>query len=299
MSTSIVFGANGYLGSHLIYFLIQAGHTVLPFGHAPTSKYNFPNYQSVDLTDSEAISNLDFEVSNIFVFAGMTGTEAGFDQYQKFLKVNEFGLLNILNHRRKSKGNAKIIFPSTRLVYQGIKDKFLLETDPKEAKTIYAQNKIACEGYLEMYANRYQIPYTTFRICVPYGNIFDNQYSYGTIGFFLRKAMAKEAITLYGNGAPKRTFSHVGDICNSIIATLNTPKSVNQTFNIGSDDNYSLKEVAEKIAAKFGVGISFNPWPEVAAILESGDTIFDGTKLKTLLNYQYQFSFDTWLKNLK
>ena len=43
--------------------------------------------------------------------------------------------------------------------------------------------------------------FTIFRICVPYGNLIDELYSYGTIGFFINRAMKGQNITIYGDGS--------------------------------------------------------------------------------------------------
>ena len=85
---------------------------------------------------------------------------------------------------RKAKSTAKIVFPSTRLVYKG-KDEPLLENDTKEFKTIYSINKYACEQYLKMYSDVFDIRYCIFRICVPYGSLLDGVSSYGTAEFFI------------------------------------------------------------------------------------------------------------------
>lgn len=298
MATSIILGANGYIGRHLTHFLAQAGHTVIPMDVQDAAVDDVKNYQKLDITDIENVNKLDFNVDYIFVFAGLTGTKVGFDRYQNYLKVNEIGLLNILEHRKNTGGHAKIIFPSTRLVYKGNKNQLSKETFEKEAKTIYAQNKLACEGYLSMYANFFDIDYTIYRICVPYGNVFDQNYSYGTIGFFLSRAMKDENITLYGEGEPKRTFSHVEDICQLIINSIHLPETINETFNIGSNDNRDLLSVAQQIGRKYEVGVDFVDWPDAARRLESGDTMFDGSKLQNLLNYNYKHHINDWIDRL-
>jgi len=298
MATSIILGANGYIGRHLTHFLTQAGHTVIPMDVQDVAVDEVKNYQKLDITDIENVNKLDFNVDYIFVFAGLTGTKVGFDHYENYLKVNEIGLLNVLEHRKNTGGHAKIIFPSTRLVYKGNKNQLSKENFDKEAKTIYAQNKLACEGYLSMYANFFDINYTIYRICVPYGNVFDQNYSYGTIGFFLNRAMRDENITLYGEGEPKRTFSHVEDICQLIINSIHLPETINETFNIGSNDNRDLLSVAQQIARKYKVGVDFVDWPDAARRLESGDTMFDGSKLQNLLNYSYKYHINDWIDSL-
>lgn len=298
MKKAIIFGANGYLGRHIAHSLTKKGVAFISVGQAPISVDNYSNYEKIDVTSKSAVESLSFEVDYIFVFSGLTGTDKGFDQYQEFVKVNEIGLLNILNHHKNTKSKARIIFPSTRLVYKGSKDVFLTEQAEKEAKTIYAQNKLACEGYLKMYNNYYNIDYTIFRICVPYGNLINNSYSYGTIGFFLNKAISGENISLFGDGSLKRTFSYVGDIAEIIVEASELKETKNDVYNIGSNDNLSLLEVANLVANKFKVGVEHVEFPEKALKIESGDTMFDDNKLKKLINYDYKYQLENWLNNI-
>lgn len=298
MKKSIVFGANGYIGRHLVYYLNKQGQQVLASDVAQTSIDDKQKYLAIDITNANAVDALDFDVDYIYCFGGLTGTNVGFDKYKDFVEVNELGLLNILNHHRNSKSKARIIFPSTRLVYKGQQDVFLKEHNIKEALTIYAQNKLSCEEYLKQYATNFNIDFTIFRICVPYGNIFDDKFSYGTVGFFLNKAKNNENITLFGKGELRRTFTHVEDICNAIFATLKQVSSKNNIFNIGSNDNLSLLEVASFFAEKYKVEITFNSWPESALKIESGDTIFNDDKLKTTTKFEYQHSIKKWIENL-
>ena len=298
MPTSIVFGSNGYIGRHLVYYLSKEGHQVIPISKQYNSIDGLDNYQSVDVSNFAEIANIDFNVDYIFVFAGLTGTKVGFDLYQSYVEVNEIGLLNILEHRKNSGGYAKIVFPSTRLVYKGNKNSLIKEIAKKETKTIYAQNKLTCEGYLNIYANFFNITYIVYRICVPYGNIFDSNYSYGTVNFFLKKARNGDNITLYGKGEPKRTFTHVEDICKIIIRSMLIPKTKNEIFNIASNDHIDLLSIAQKIALKYNVGIDFISWPDKAKRLETGDTMFDGSKLNSLIDYNYKHRIYDWINSL-
>lgn len=298
MPISIVFGANGYIGRHLVFHLNKLGHKVIAVGNNEKSIDNIPSYKQVNVVDYEEVAKLDFNVDYIFNFASKTGTGDGFDDYQSYIDVNVIGQLNILKHYVDAKSSAKIIFPSSRLVYKGAKDIMLKEEDEKEAKTVYAQTKLSCENYLQMFADFHGVKYAVFRICVPYGNYFSNEYSYGTIGFFLSKAKNKENITLYGQGEPKRTFTHVADICNLIIETSVNQKSDNQVYNIGGEDNFSLSDLANLIANKYKVEVEYINWPKKALILESGDTMFDDSKIKSLTNYSYKNNLTDWIANL-
>lgn len=283
----VIIGSEGYLGKHIVHYAPKFGYDIVgcydiaDIGQSLT-------YTSVDLTSKTSVQNIRTDVDYIFLFAGLTGTYAGFNTFEKYLVVNELGLLNLLDHTRNTGSHAKIIFPSTRLVYKG-SDNALKEEAEKETKTIYAVNKLACEAYLHAYSNAFGIPYTIYRICVPYGNEISGDYSFGTIGFFLKNASSGKAITLYGGGTLKRTFTHVADISKQILETACLPQTKNEIYNIAGE-TYSLREVAEIVNRNYGVEINKTDWPVQDLKIESGDTYFDAEKICKLLNSQLQFS---------
>ena len=279
MMRCIVLGAKGYIGKHIVWYIAQHyGAMLKKYDVVDTEE---SNYSKVDLTDKESVKKIDFDVDYIFDFAGLTGTFTGFGDYERFFAINELSLLNLLDAIRKSNNRPKVVFPSTRLVYKGY-DGPLREDDEKESKTIYAVNKIACENYLQAYHDSFDIPYSIFRICIPYGNLLSNDYSFGTVGFFIKQAKAGRDITLYGGGTVKRTFTHMEDLCYQIVEGAFHPESNGQIYNIGGE-TLSLKDAAKIIAKKYGVNVVSVPWPEKELRIESGDTYFDDSKIKNLL----------------
>jgi len=290
---AILFGANGYLGRHIAHFLKQNNIEFIPAGRAPKSIDNYPNYQQIDITNKAALKQLNFNVDYVFAFAGLTGTGNSKEEIAEFTEVNEQGLANLIECC-KSVENVRIVFPSTRLVYKGVENLPLVEDAVKESKTIYAKNKLICEQMLA----KSNVSHTIFRICVPYGNLIDRVYSYGTIGFFIGRATKGENITIYGDGSLKRTFTHVRDISESILLALELDASKNEVYNIGSNDNLSLLDVATLVAKKYNVNVEFVDWPEAALKIESGDTIFEGSKLNQLINYKSKESLKEWVSSI-
>lgn len=268
-----------YIGKHLEYYLKQKKNDVVCYDVVESEDVN---YHRCDLTDFESVRRIiDLKVDYIFMFAGLTGTYVGFDKANIFVNVNEMGLINLLNCIRESKYRPKIIFPSTRLIYKGA-DKALKEDDEKETKTIYAVNKIACENLLYAYRQNFDIPYTIFRICVPFGNMFSDDYSFGTIGFFIRQASNDRRITLYGDGSIKRTFTSMHDLCKQIVEVGMERVSDGEIYNIGGH-TYSLRNAAEIIASYYKAEISFISWPERDLKMESGSTYFDSSKIERVM----------------
>ena len=291
-----VLGANGYLGKHLALHLLNNSWQVRGYGRTAPADLPQLSFTQLDVRDRDAFGNFDTDVDFVFYFSGNTGAFA-YDNYNEFIDVNEKGILHLLDALRRSGSAARVIFPSTRLVYKGIAGVALKEDAQKEFKSIYALNKWFGEQVLEQYANLFNRPFTIFRICVPYGNLFSGSYSYGTIGFFMKKARASEAISLYGNGGQKRTFSHVEDICSQLYDAALNPASVNEIFNIGGE-TFSLAEAANLVAGRFGTTVTFAAWPETEKKMESGDTIFDAGKLQALTGFTLKHDFRTWLKTV-
>ncbi len=293
-----IIGANSFLARNLIYTLKKEFPTyrLALYGRGELQKDGFDNYKQINILDRETVQNIDLNCDIVFFFIGKTGSANGFDDYNTFIDVNEKSLLNLLDEYRRQKSNAKIVFPSTRLVYKGKRD-LQNENDEKEFKTIYAVNKYACEQYLQQFHNVFGVRYCIFRICVPYGSLILNASSYGTVDFMLKRAKNGQNITLYGDGTPRRTVTYIEDLCNVLIAGAKNDHCDNNIYNIGGED-YSLREMALLIAKKYCVGIDYIPWPEEAKRIESGDTVFCSTKLDKIIGNMTRSKFTDWINNL-
>jgi len=293
-----IIGVNGYLGKHLALQLNEIGWEVNGYGRQAQPSIPLKYYINVDINNPTHLKNLNLDVDFVFHFAGVTGTLKAYDDYQQYVNVNEIGLLNVLNEMRKQVSSARLIYPSTRLIYKGAKDNPLKETDEKEFKTIYALTKWFGEQVIQQYCQYFGIPFTIYRLCVPYGNLFNQQYSYGTVGFFLSNAQKGKEINLYGDGNIKRTLTHVSDIVSQIVESLKHKGSLNSILNIGGE-SYSLKDMAVAIASIYKVKVTYSEWPEMDKLIESGDTIFDDTLIRSLISKPDQFNFIPWLSQMK
>lgn len=293
-----ILGANSFIARNMIYELENRKEQGLDvemflYDFTDTQLDNKTNYTRLNVLDKESVKQINFDVDLIYLFIGKTGTIQGFDDYNTFIDINEKAMLNILSVYVERKSSAKIIFPSTRLVYKG-KNGLLKEDEEKEFKTVYAINKYACEQYLNMYHRMYDVNYAILRICVPYGTMIPNASSYGTAEFMLNKAKKGEDISLYGDGSVRRTLTHMEDLCNILVECGLSEDVSNDIYNIGGE-NYSLKEMAEIIAKKYSVGVTYVDWPETALKIESGDTVFDSNKLDSTIRYKFKHQFTDWM----
>ena len=293
----LVLGANGYIGRHVGKALSEKGYKYHLADKEHRSIDDDNNYSQIDILDQKSFLPLLSSYDFIFNFAGLTGTYAGFDDYEAFLKVNELGLLNLLNGVRKEKSPAKIIFPSSRLVYKGQKGRALKEEDDKEFRTVYAMNKFSCENYLKMYKECFGVDYTVFRICLVYGNLIDNSMSFGTLNQMVSVAEAGQNVTIFGDGRQKRSLIHVHDLVEIMIGAGLDSFTDDDVFNIGGPDVLSISEIASYLSNAYGVNVESIPWPPEHLAIESWDTIFDSSKLMKRIRYQYKYTFDSWINS--
>lgn len=294
MKKIVIIGANSFLARNLIQVIMkeQTEYRLELYGKAEEHFDGMDNYTCVDVFDMASVKKINMNCDMIFFFVGKTGTDAAFSEYESYIAVNEIALLNVMTEYVAQGSKAKIVFPSSRLIYKGKKG-VLHEDDETEGKSIYAINKIACERYLQLYHMVYGVNYLILRVCLPYGTLISGGYSYGTMGFMLSSACEHKNIRLYGQGEPRRTLTHVEDLGYAFLYAAESPECINQIYNVGGED-YSLKEMAELIAEKYQVGIDYVPWPDMAAKMESGDTVFDSSKLDRLIVYRRN-SFKNWL----
>lgn len=293
-----VLGANSYIARNMIFVLhdrILGGEPVQLFLYdfQETQADHMDGYEQVSILDSESVKKINFDVDIIYMFIGRTGTAEGFQRFEEFINVNETALMHVMAEYVSRKSRAKIIFPSTRLVYKG-SSKRLHEDDEKQFLTVYAVNKFACEQYLKMYHRLFGVTYVVLRICVPYGTMVLGASSYGTAEFMCKKAEHGENITVYGTGRVRRTITHIEDLCEILIRSALSPMCMNDVYNVGGED-YSLIEMAECIAEKYSVGVVHGEWPEQARRIETGSTVFASDRLDALISYRYKNTFRGWV----
>ncbi len=274
-----IFGANGYMGRHLRHSLSEMGIECCGFDvqGAPVGENDFSSYACCDIADGLWWSDFNpTDYAAIFFFAGMSGPERSFEESLTYENVNVGGLLNLLRRLACLGASApKIVFPSSRLVYRGGGE--VTEDSPLEPRSVYAANKVACEGLLSAYYHRYGLPFAALRICVPYGNLLSKEYSYGTLGFFMRQVRSGNPITVYGDGSLRKTYTHIEDVCSVFCRVMRNPNAQG-IYNIGGHD-YSLREVAELVVRRHGGRIEFTEWPESASRVEMGDISLVASKL--------------------
>ena len=247
-----------------------------------------------DVNNYEDISPLFFAYNFEYVFhyAAVVGVQRTLQNPLMVLRDIR-GIENILN-LSKSTGVKRVYYTSSSEVYG---EPFEIpqneQTTPLNSRLPYAIVKNVGEAFLKSYHQEFGLNYLIFRFFNTYG---PNQSDDFVVPRFLQYAMKNEDITIYGDGSQSRTFCYVDDNVEACINAHHTGVIENDTLNVGSDIEYTVKELAEKIIE---ITDSKSKLVYLPA-LEEGDMTRrqpDITKMKTLLNHDL-IPLDEGLKKL-
>jgi len=280
-----VIGANSSIARNFSYYLKGKDVELKLYDIQPESIDGEQGYTCINLLDEGDIDKIDYDCDAIFIYSGLTGGERSINMHSAFIDVNEKSLLNILKAHREKNSRARIIYPSSRLVYKNSNEP-LTEESPKEGLSVYAVNKIAAEGYIRMYNSLYGTEYTIFRIAIPFGNLNPASTDYGIVSKFRHQAQDNGAVTVFGDGCGRRTFTHIKDICRLIYEGAISHKTLNETYNIGGC-TYSLLELANLQAERFGARVTTVEWPELVEKIDVPNGDLDSTKLDSIFGKDY------------
>ena len=266
----LVTGGAGFLGSHLCDRLVKQCDDVICLDNFFTgSKKNI--YHLLDKPNFELIRHdvtfpIYLEVDEIYNLA----CPASPIYYQKdpiqTTKVNVLGAINMLGLAKRVK--AKVLQASTSEIYGDPEEHPQTETywgrvNPIGPRSCYDEGKRCAETLFFDYYEQNNINIRVIRIfntygprmCVDDGRVISN---------FIIQALRNEAITIYGDGTHTRSFCYVDDLIEGMLRRMNGSDEFVGPLNLGSQDELTILELAEKIIAMTDSKskISFHPLPQ-------------------------------------
>ena len=279
MKKIAIIGSGSFLARNFIKYSLEyrLDYKFELYDYCEINEWSGIRFTKVDFNNVEDIKKINFDVNAILVFIGKTGTVTGFERYKEFIEVNEIMLLNILHQYVLSNSTAKIIYPSSRLVFESNKLKKIKEDDLRKCKSIYAVTKQAAENYLEIYKSSFGLRYVVLRICTPIGTLLEDFGNYGTFEIFKKQAVEEQQITIFGDGLQRKTFTRIEDICKAFSLLIEKEKVLFNDYNLGGQE-LSLLDIAEQIASEYNVPVKFMPWPVIDKNVDGGTIVFDSTR---------------------
>ncbi len=284
----LVTGGAGFLGSHLVDRLVEAGHETVVIDDLSGGKlanvsskvnlyiYDCRDYERMTEVFSEFKPSLVYHLAanaaeNKAQFSPIDITSRNFDAFIKVLTAS-------INAKVR-----RMVVTSSIAVYGALQTPFR-ETDKPEPEDLYGISKLAMEQALKVMAGVHGFEYVITRPHNVYGprqNMADPYRNVVTI--FMNQLLKGEPYAIYGDGEQRRCFSYIEDVVGALFRCGFEDVS-GMTFNIGSDKDYSVNQLSEAIQKASGVEIPpkhIEDRPQEVKI-----AISDHTLAKKHLHYQ-------------
>lgn len=294
MSTILVTGAAGFIGSHLVEALLSAGHTVVGVDNmneyydvslkeARLAKFKDRiTFHKLDIEDHEALCSLmsDIQPDAICHLAAQAGVRYSLDHPLTYGSSNVVGTVSVLEAARKA-NVTQVVMASSSSVY-GETGRIPFQEDDAADKplSVYAATKRATELIAHAYTHLHSMQVTCLRFFTVYG-------PYGrpdmALFKFVKAMLAGDPIDVYNRGDMKRDFTYVDDIVSGFTAALARPNGY-AVYNLGHGSPVSLMDFIAILEKELGVSAKLNLLP-----MQPGDvplTYADTTKAKQELGFE-------------
>lgn len=257
----LVSGASGYIGSHVTYFLSEAGFEVSGLDLKIKPKRNIANIEIIqgDISDSEKVTSIlsSRKFDAVINLAALKSVSESISKPNLYNSVNFLGAKNLMN--ASVKNNVQVfIQSSTAAIYSSNQSGFVSEKDTPNPSTPYGLSKLLAEECLNDHLCNQRIKGASLR----YFNVggsetpdLQDDSTENLIPRVLRRIYEGLPPEIYGSryftrdGTCERDYVHVSDVAKGHVQALETllNKEINPAINLGSGRGYSVKEVISEI----------------------------------------------------
>ena len=261
---ALITGGAGFIGSHLAERLLELNHEVFIIDNLWTGRLaNIENIQDndklhlvVDTILNESVMNeLVFKVDHIYHLAAAVGVKKIMDHPVETLDINVKGTEAVL--RLANRFKKKVLIASTSEVYGRHLNGKVSEDDNrimgsvKKRRWAYACSKTLDEFLALAYHDEKKLPVVISRLFNTVGPRQTGQYGM-VLPNFVQSALLGKSITVYGDGTQSRSFTHVRDAVEAIIALMAEPQAEGDVFNVGNDHEITINELAQRVKEMTG-----------------------------------------------
>ncbi len=252
MSSILITGAAGFIGSQLAYELWKRGEKVTlldNFSYGKMDNLLFPDHDFTDeiirgdIRDTDLLAHLFKSRKFDYVYHIAAITPLPDCQLSAFdaVNVNVAGTVNILETARKY-GAKKVIFSSTSAVYENCKEFPTAEQDVVPPTLIYSSSKYTAEHFCKSYCDAYDMSVTVLRFANVYGPHIDCLRKQPPVaGYLIRRLFEGQNPILHSDGEQKRDFIYVDDLIELAIRV-----QAGEGFdivNVSSNETHSINEM--------------------------------------------------------
>lgn len=305
---AFITGGAGFIGSHLAERLIADGHRVMVLDDLSTGAmdniehlvdHDRFDYRIGSVHDRPLVGELVDRCDVTFHLAAAVGVRLIVEQPVHTIETNVHGTEVVLEAvARKGK---KIVLASSSEVYgKGIKVPFAEDDDLTLGPTTHSRWAYACSKALDewlalAYAREKKVPVIIARFFNTVGPRQTGRYGM-VIPTLAAQALRGDSITVYGTGKQSRCFAHVRDVVEALLRLIALPEAVGQVFNVGSDREISINDLAAMIRDAAGSQSSIVSVPYEEAYAEGFEDMVrrvpDLTKLAQVTGYKLSTSLE-------
>ena len=252
----LVTGGAGFIGSHLCKKLLEQGHEVLCADNFFTGrKENIQGLMSnprFELLRHDTTRPLFIEIDQIYNLACPASPPSYQYNAIKTIKCSTLGMINVLGLAKRTK--ARVLQASTSEIYgdpevHPQKEEYWGNVNPIGIRSCYDEGKRVAETLCMDYHRMNGVDIKIIRIFNTYGPRMD-PYDGRVVSNFIVQALGNKDLTIYGDGAQTRSFQYIDDLINGMIKMMEAGPGFIGPVNLGNPDEFSIKELAEKV---FGV----------------------------------------------
>ena len=228
---AIVYGASGFLGSHVADALSASGYRVRLFDRSP-SRYQRADQEMIigDIMDLEQVKEAAYGADVVYNFAAIADIDEAQEKPIATATINVLGNMHTLEAARLA-GARRFVFASTIYVYS-------------ESGSFYRASKQAAERFIETYHERYGLEYSILRYGSLYGRRADARNG---IYRMLYEALERHSITYHGSGEAIREYIHVEDAARMSVQVL-APEFANRHLILTGQERLHIKDVMTMIS---------------------------------------------------
>ena len=302
MSTCLITGGAGFIGSHLVEACLERGYRVIVLDDLSTGKReNLPSdsqrlvFMEGDIRDRELlqqIRNQNPDISHVFHLAAIASVTRSMEDPVLTHEVNFLGTLFLLE-AFKDAGLKKFVYASSAAVYGDTETMPLGEDLCPRPQSPYGADKVQGEYFLKIFDEAFAVPCVACRFFNVFGERQDPSSPYsGVISIFFDRAVAKRRgengnITIFGDGEQTRDFIYVKDIVGALVFLAENRDIRGETFNVGYGQTITILDLARKIKEILRVDVEILFKKE-----REGDVRHSQAAVEKLKNTGFQFGYD-------
>ncbi len=245
MSRVLVTGGSGFIGSHVVDKLYDAGYDPRIYDLQESPHHEPDSVDTVvgDLFDHDALCAAMEDCVAVIHLAAYADVGIVAKEPVEAEECNSRGTLAVLEAARAT--DTRVVYGSTIWVYGASGDGLIDEDAPLGLPDhLYTASKLAGEMYCTSYAELYEVPCTILRFGIPYG---PRARPAAVIPIFVSRALKGEALTIAGDGLQTRRFVYVEDLAEGIVAGLSKGEK-DRVYNLAGDEAVTIRELADIVS---------------------------------------------------